>query len=139
MEDNPRNYDGEFAPPDDSTSTSVLYPNFREGASPATTYPLLQEPLKSNLQPDLHSPSDDGSLPNLPRWNIVPEPPKPHWESRGPFAVQITSESSPEQQDFQFSECEIPGVRPFVYEMDKQGVYQIYEDDATGELPIEVF
>ena len=138
LEDNPINYDGDFAPPKDSTSTSASHPNFREEVSSATTDPLLQEPRKGNLPSNLHSSRDGDSLLNLPRWHIYPKPPKPHWESRDPFAVQITSESSPEQQEFNFSDCEIPGEHPFVYEMDKQGVYQIYEDEAIGGLPIEM-
>lgn len=36
-------------------------------------------------------------------------------------------------------ECDIPGDHPFVYEIDSQGIYQVYKSEDTGEARFFIF
>lgn len=65
-------------------------------------------------------------------WKIYPPPPKPHWESRDPFEQAAPSAEPAKQYEFQMDECEIPGEHPYVFELDSQGVYQVYTSPEIG-------
>ena len=65
-------------------------------------------------------------------WKIYPPPPKPHWESRDPFEQAAPSAEPGKQYEFQMEECEIPGEHPYVFELDSQGVYQVYTSPEVG-------
>ena len=63
-------------------------------------------------------------------WRIYPPPPPPHWHWKADQVVSSTGTASP-HDPFDFSQFEIPSTHEWEFEMDDQGIYQIYHD-ATG-------
>lgn len=63
-------------------------------------------------------------------WQIYPRPPPPHWhwndkQTSVPDASPVSSARTP--QEFNFSECAIPGVDSREFAIDDKGVFQVYE------------
>lgn len=91
----------------------------------------------SELEP---TSADNGNVPQptptTKPWKIYPPPPKPHWERRDPFTAKpsVDVEDEQVQQEFRMEDCEIPGEHPFMYEMDSQGIFQVYKDESTREF-----
>lgn len=134
LEDNPINYDGEFAPRSNSTSTSTCNPQ-TPAYTPARTPSVSFE--DTHRSPELNGNETRGldENPQFQPWKVYPRPPKPHWESRDPYAAASTSSESvrPAENRFDFTECDIPGAHYYRYAIDSQGVYQVYENDQVGE------
>lgn len=130
LEDNPNNYDGEFAPRTGSTSTSASRP-----ASPVQTKNVPLPPVEDDGLPSLETAQRVNGAANRQNkpWRIYPSPPKPHWDPKDPFDAQRSS-TVQQQAEFRFKDCEIPGEHPFAFELDSQGVYQVYESASAGEL-----
>lgn len=140
LEDNPINYDGRFAPSNNSTSTSASHPPSPERATPASTPQVTSPPpLAGSSRGESSSrPRENGILSAGPAsfkpWKIYPPPPRPHWEAVDP-AANAWSSAEPAQSgpyEFRFDDCEIPGSHPFSFDLDSQGVYQVYADEKTG-------
>lgn len=116
LEDNPANYDGDYNP------------------SPSTSSSTVEDPSTST--------SDPAFTP----WTIYPPPPTPHWKERDPFteATETTeeiAEKEAKRREFHWEQVEIPKLevtRRKRYEMDGNGVYQVYEEgefrEFTGDL-----
>jgi AMP deaminase len=134
LEDNPNNYDGEFAPATGSTSTSASRP-----ASPERSKNV---PLPNMVNDGLPSLDDmeesDNSSRRAKPWKIYPPPPKPHWDPKDPFDAHRSS-TVQQQSEFRFEDCEIPGEHPSVFELDSQGVYQVYENADIGRSTSRLF
>lgn len=128
LEDNPNNYDGEFAPATGSTSTSASRPASPEhrkgGPLPSTSEDGL--PSLAKLQQ-----ANGGASRQQDPWRIYPPPPRPHWDPKDPFDAQRSS-AVQQQAEFRFEDCDIPGEHPFVFELDSQGVYQVYDKPGLG-------
>ncbi|KAG1836358.1 AMP deaminase [Suillus subalutaceus] len=91
----------------------------------------------SGVKPDVNqSLAASQNSPHEP-WVIYPKPPPPHWH----FAAKETVISAdgrvtPDDQ-FEFSQCQIPGNHEWVFEIDDKGVYQIYTNsDAETKKPL---
>ncbi|KAJ7575108.1 hypothetical protein C8J56DRAFT_1007804 [Mycena floridula] len=63
------------------------------------------------------------------KWKIYPKPPPPHWHWTDKFKVVSSDGDAVKGNDeFEFSQCEIPGEHPWGFKIDERGVYQVYED-----------
>lgn len=138
LEDNPQNYDGQFAPRKDSTGASSAY----QPATPSVMTPAAGTPAKQptgssskHLRASANGHGDQVSdqFPIFDPWKIYPPPPKPHWEQREPLTNQAHSAKPYIQSEFHFEDVEIPGEHDFVFELDSMGVFQVYESAEVGE------
>lgn len=64
-------------------------------------------------------------------WKIYPSPPPPHWHYKKP-----STDFFPEDEEFDFSKCDIPGEGSWTFKIDEKGVYQVY-DSSAGMLILE--
>lgn len=127
LEDNPANYDGEFAPPKNSTSAATSRPPSPERA----TFSNRKKDANEGGDKAAPGPSagESKEAPAFSKWTIYPPPPAPHWESK---AKSSDPDIEP-AREFRMEDCEIPGEHPFVFELDKQGIFQVYESAETGK------
>ncbi|OJA07507.1 hypothetical protein AZE42_09220 [Rhizopogon vesiculosus] len=59
-------------------------------------------------------------------WTIYPKPPPPHWRfTAKETIISAGGRVTPEDQ-FNLSQCEIPGNHEWEFEIDDKGVYQVY-------------
>lgn len=65
-------------------------------------------------------------------WKIYPKPPPPHWHWADKGAVPHKP-TDPEDEEFIFENCEIPGPDTWGFEIDERGVFQVYSA-VEGEL-----
>lgn len=65
-------------------------------------------------------------------WKIYPKPPPPHWHWADKGAVPHKP-ADPEDEEFIFENCEIPGPDAWGFEIDERGVFQVYSA-VEGEL-----
>ncbi|KAL4245706.1 metallo-dependent hydrolases superfamily protein [Abortiporus biennis] len=110
---NPKDHDGSFNGLPDQVSDV-------NGLRPDVDYNNFQEPEESSFH----------------KWHIYPRPPPPHWhwsdKLNGP-----THSSTPGDEEFEFSTCEIPGEHEWSFEIDEKGVYQVYESpQAENKVPV---
>lgn len=118
LEDNPANYDGQYS------------------GTPrcASNLPL---------------PSDDvaplRASPQFSPWEIYPPPPSPHWKERDPYSeatetTQEIEEREAKRREFSWEKVRIPGKevegKRKKYELDGNGVYQVYDE---GEFTSSIF
>ncbi|RIB14230.1 hypothetical protein C2G38_2248372 [Gigaspora rosea] len=63
-------------------------------------------------------------------WVIYPRPPKPTWEKpQSPYSSHKQHrEKATVGEDFRFEDCLIPEEHKFLYAIDDNGVYQVYEN-----------
>ena len=130
LEDNPNNYDGEFAPATGSTSTSASRP-----ASPAKAKNVPLPTVGNDGLPsleDINQSNGRNASGRREPWTIYPPPPKPHWDPKDPFDAHRSS-AVQQQAEFRFEDCKIPEEHPFSFGLDDQGVYQVYENDKVGK------
>ena len=71
-------------------------------------------------------------------WKIYPRPPPPHWHWKGKETV-VPSQSGTNdlpEEEFDFAQCEIPGPdeQQWTFGLDKRGVFQVYDKDASGTI-----
>lgn len=109
--DNPRDWDGQFDGLDDDHADV-----------PGT-------------RPDSDIRSNRPSETTYPKWTIYPKPPPPHWHwsARKEDRIESTGTYASSDEDFDFNYLEIPGAHNWQYAIDDRGVYQVYEEDATGK------
>ena len=74
------------------------------------------------LPPDI--PESDTSM--FTRWKIYPKPPPPRWHWK-PKPHNLTPEELEDLEEFEFSKCSIPGPSTLHFELDEQGVYQVFD------------
>ncbi|KAI0345913.1 AMP deaminase [Trametopsis cervina] len=91
----------------------------------------------SGTRPDV----DPNSVPTpetpFSPWRLYPKPPPPHWHWTDKAAIPHNAEDPSEGEEFDFTKCEIPGMDARDFQIDDQGVYQIYEDsNAANKKPI---
>ncbi|KAH7906713.1 hypothetical protein BJ138DRAFT_1129705 [Hygrophoropsis aurantiaca] len=106
--DNPRDHDGVFPP--------------RSGIPRSVSGADEGEADEKSDPPHHHQP-----------WKIYPPPPPPHWhvtDKPQPASHAAGESKAGEGNGFEFGQCEIPGRHPWVFEMDEQGVYQVYADES---------
>ncbi|RHZ68267.1 hypothetical protein Glove_296g28 [Diversispora epigaea] len=71
-------------------------------------------------------------------WKIYPPPPPPTYNSsNSQYSHSDYKKKAVVGEDFEFSECEIPGEHHYLYELDHKGVYQIYQsqEDFQSKSP----
>ncbi|KAG2070339.1 hypothetical protein BDR04DRAFT_934379, partial [Suillus decipiens] len=70
-------------------------------------------------------------------WVIYPQPPPPHWQfSAKETVISADGRVTPDDQ-FDFSQCQIPGDHEWEFEIDDKGVYQVYTNaDAEKTKPL---
>lgn len=73
---------------------------------------------------DLHSKPDPSST--FEPWRIYPRPPPPHWHWSDKEGLQ--HKPTEDDEEFEFTQCEIPPADTWGFEIDERGVYQVYED-----------
>ncbi|EJF63197.1 AMP deaminase [Dichomitus squalens] len=73
------------------------------------------------------------------KWRIYPRPPPPHWHWKGKGTV-VPSNAGYEvadDEDFELSECEMPGADNMDFAIDEKGVYQVYTSaEDKGKRPV---
>ncbi|KIJ64424.1 hypothetical protein HYDPIDRAFT_89984 [Hydnomerulius pinastri MD-312] len=69
-------------------------------------------------------------------WCIYPKPPPPHWHFTAKQNV-VTSDGgvTPQDDEFDFSKCQIPGPQSWNFALDDKGVYQVYST-AEDQTPL---
>ena len=109
LEDDPRNYDGEFNPAPDSTSTSTAHLDSQQS----------------------------NTLPKFSKWNIYPPPPLPHWNTGDPFAPApqgLILKNGYDPEEFVQADCKIPEKDSSrTFRLDSKSVFQVYDSAATPE------
>lgn len=129
-----------------STELAAIYSSIQ------TVLDIRHKYLKISLQRPHDNPKDSLS------WKIYPPPPPPAWnahaqkqpEATGPLDSSMSDATKSfwagtertddleagrkpghdVGEDFRLENCEIPGRDNCVFELDDQGVYQVYETDA---------
>jgi hypothetical protein len=81
--------------------------------------------------------STQGVRPRYPSWQIYPAPPRPHWEYRDPFTLDQNPAVNV-KEEFEFSKCDIPGQHEFEFEMNQEGVFQVFGRDDGGKLALHL-
>lgn len=62
-------------------------------------------------------------------WRIFPKPPPPHWTFNTKHDTPATEgHVSPEEEEFDFSNCHIPESHSWEFRIDERGVYQVYSN-----------
>lgn len=95
-----------------------------------------QKYLDLSLQtPELLNPK------NQPDWNIYPPPPKPTYKSKNRFNQLPRESDNDEEEEFDFSKCEIPHISdsPYYFALDDEDVYQVHDkktDKNWSRFPI---
>lgn len=60
-------------------------------------------------------------------WKIYPKPPPPHWHfTERHDAPAPDGRFTAEDEEFDFSTCQIPDSHPWEFRIDDKGVYQVY-------------
>lgn len=113
LEDNPRDYDGEFAPAPDSTTASF------EPASRPDTSAAVQSSSRE---------------PRWSKWRINPPPPPAHWHKSSSTTKPVTERVVHAQDELDESAWDMPGRHMFEFALDDQGVFQVY-DPADTQAP----
>ncbi|KAG1748600.1 AMP deaminase, partial [Suillus lakei] len=74
--------------------------------------------------------------PHVP-WAIYPKPPPPHWHfTAKETVISADGRVTPDDQ-FDFSQCQIPGNHEWEFEIDDKGVYQVYTNaEAENKKPL---
>ena len=83
----------------------------------------------SGVRPDADYSARSPPKSPFQKWRIYPRPPPPHWHWKGRGTV-IPSHTGPEvneDEEFDFSKCEIPGADKMDFAIDEKGVYQVYQ------------
>ena len=108
---NPRDHDGVFSGLDDDISTV------------------------SGVRPDADFASRPPPKSPFKRWRIYPRPPAPHWHwhtrDQDNAVPHHAGEDPLEDEEFDFSMCEIPGPHKWDFSIDEKGVYQVYNGEGT--------
>ncbi|KAI5119039.1 hypothetical protein M0805_005905 [Coniferiporia weirii] len=108
--DNPRDHDGAFSGLDEGLQDVV-------GVRADAEYNSRAKP-KSQFKP----------------WRIYPKPPPPHWHWKNEKPAPPNSlATGPDEEVFEFSECEIPEGYDLEFGLDDEGVYQVYEKTKGEE------
>lgn len=70
-----------------------------------------------------------------PDWKIYPEPPKPSWN---PVTKEHDTAGARTSAPFEYEKCEIPDESEYLFKIDGDDVYQVYENENAMEhnLPI---
>ena len=64
-------------------------------------------------------------------WKMYPKPPPPHWHFTADHdAPAADGHASTEDEEFDFSTCQIPGSHPWGFRIDDKGVYQVYSTES---------
>ncbi|PIL22423.1 hypothetical protein GSI_15111 [Ganoderma sinense ZZ0214-1] len=72
------------------------------------------------------------------KWRIYPRPPPPHWHWKGKGTVVPINAGyeATEDEEFDFSKCEIPGADKSDFAIDEKGVFQVYSStEEKGKKP----
>lgn len=111
--DNPRDYDGSFA--------GFAHPDAGGVAG--------LRPDATQEQRDLHPPPESNEAATQ-QWRIYPKPPPPHWHWTDKQKVASGQASPSDEEEFEFSNCVIPGEHQWTYGLDEEGVYQVYDPSS---------
>ncbi|KAH9979954.1 AMP deaminase [Lactifluus volemus] len=88
------------------------------------------------VRPEASTSPFESTVEQFKPWRIYPPPPPPHWHWKADQVVSSTGTAS-SHDAFDFSQFEIPGKHEWKFEMDDQGIYQIYLDaTASDKKPI---
>ncbi|KAG2151423.1 AMP deaminase [Suillus clintonianus] len=92
----------------------------------------------SGVKPDVNQAlAASPKSPHKP-WDIYPKPPPPHWHfTAKETAISADGRVTPDDQ-FNFSQCQIPGNHDWEFEIDDKGVYQVYTN-AEAEIKKPLF
>ncbi|KAG9315878.1 AMP deaminase [Chiua virens] len=88
----------------------------------------------SGVKPDVEF--TEAKLPHSPyeAWKIYPRPPPPHWHFPAEHDVPAPDRhATPEEEDFDFSTCQIPESHSWEFKIDEKGVYQVYSTGADDK------
>lgn len=58
-------------------------------------------------------------------WKIYPSPPPPHWHYK-----KAPQSFFHEEEEFEFSKCDIPGEDSWTFKIDEKGVFQVYAQSS---------
>lgn len=88
----------------------------------------------SGVKPDVNQAlAASPKSPHKP-WDIYPKPPPPHWHfTAKETAISADGRVTPDDQ-FNFSQCQIPGNHDWEFEIDDKGVYQVYTNAEGGSV-----
>ncbi len=88
----------------------------------------------SGVRPDADYSPKPGPINMFEPWKIYPRPPPPHWHWKGDESSAPDSVGArvPEPEEFDFSQCHIPGADDREFRIDDRGVYQVYDDSDIG-------
>ncbi|KAF8443038.1 hypothetical protein L210DRAFT_3643926 [Boletus edulis BED1] len=93
----------------------------------------------SGVQPDVDFANARVSESPYKPWKIYPKPPPPHWNfSAKHDAPAADGHPTTENDQFDFSTCQIPGSHPWEFRIDDRGVYQVYSTAADEEPMFDI-
>ncbi|GLA31528.1 AMP deaminase [Aspergillus niger] len=94
------------------------------------------------IQLSLQGPEDNPK--DHPDWEIYPPPPEPAWDNEGDIGRSTDSSRIDQKrrkmgqdvgEDFDMAHClPLPRESRWVYRLDENSVYQVYENDAAADL-----
>lgn len=114
--DNPQDYDGVFQGLDDERADV-------SGVRPDADFSANRPP------PNTFKP-----------WRIYPRPPPPHWHRGEETVVNIGNRHhATGNEEFSFDDIEIPDAHPWMFEIDVEGVYQVYENEDGESVITPIF
>lgn len=89
----------------------------------------------SGVKPDVNqSLAASANSPHEP-WVIYPPPPPPHWHFTAKETVISADGRLTPDNEFDFSQCQIPSNHEWVFEIDDKGVYQVYTNTDGNSAP----
>lgn len=85
----------------------------------------------SGVQPNIDLTRAKATKSPYEAWKIYPRPPPPHWHFNAKHDARAPDgHVSAEDEEFDFSTCQIPDSHPWEFRIDDKGVYQVYSTAA---------
>lgn len=85
----------------------------------------------AGVRPDVDFATARVTQSSYKEWKIYPKPPPPHWHFTAEHDVPAADgHVSTENEEFNFSNCQIPESHPWEFKIDDKGVYQVYSTAA---------
>ncbi|PWY63557.1 AMP deaminase [Aspergillus heteromorphus CBS 117.55] len=120
---------------DSSTVTSELHVIYRKIRS-------LLDRRANYIQLSLQGPNDNPK--DRPDWDVYPPPPEPAWDNEGDLGKTSEAVQSDQKkrkmgqdigEDFDMTQClPLPQDSSWVFRLDENSVYQVYENDVAAGL-----
>ncbi|KAF9465293.1 hypothetical protein BDZ94DRAFT_1254187 [Collybia nuda] len=89
----------------------------------------------SGVRPDANYTEPDAPQRTSEPWKLFPPAPPPHWHWKDQQKISSGDDYGAGLDRFSFEKCEIPGVHPWLFEIDDKGVFQVYDNTKVVKKP----